>query len=72
MIITLTWNDFQALNKFQGPQILYVKDANNDVTKCAILYDVYRTETIFVFANPPGKQAFLAIYPAAVQVNDLT
>jgi len=70
--ITLTWNDFQSLNKQQGTQILFIKDINNDITKCTILYDSYRLDTIFIFTNPPSKQNFLVAYPGALQVNDIT
>lgn len=70
MTITLTWNDFKHLNPYQGTQILFVKDAQDGVTKCAVNCKL-RLGIVFVLINPPSRADFLDIYPGALRVNDL-
>ena len=71
MNITLTWNDFKSFNTVQGTQILYIKDVNNDVTKCTVINDFNRANLVFVFTNPPSKSNFTGLFPGALQVNDI-
>ena len=70
MTITLTWNDFKTMNPYQGAQVVFVKDVNNDVLKALVL-PPERGGLLFVFTNPPSKANFLDIYPGATSVNDL-
>ena len=71
MTITLSWSDLQAAYPQCGMHVFFVKDINNDVTRVAIGL-LSGTDKILVLSNPPSKNNFLAVYPSAIQVTDIT
>lgn len=71
MQITLTWADFKSLNVCQSNQVVFVKDANNDVNK-VVVFSELKEHVMYVLSNPPSKNNFLSTYPDALQVSDIT
>lgn len=71
MTVTISWAQFKKTNRYQGGQILYVV-ATSKVSKATIIC-VQRMGTVYQIANPrPTVDEFLAEYPGAIEVENIT
>ena len=69
MTITLEYTIFQALNPYQGIQLLYtVNDSPGNPVQQVTIVSLERAGIVYTLTSPPSTADFLLAYPGATLV----